>query len=895
MLLVFLAAASAATLPGISIPFDVDADGRWVLAEDLPEALASAGAEPGWLLTEVDGLGFDDPDAVRRRVAAGPSRSVQLRFQTEPDAEEGAETILVARRGRLVHAQLVGELPWPDGFATPAGAWHTDRSGALAVHDAQQQAWELDPVLGNWRSVGAGGWDRTTIPEVFFDLSDAPWVVERPDELDTVGPSGARKRFADAARLPGFEDDAGDHLLVTARGGVEVLAVGWPRGTPVLASCHPQVPETCLASGMSILATLADRPGAVDEAKRQLNVGCGQGVHRACYEVLAIEQPEQSEGVDRCLDGDLGACNQVAGDRLRLEPDDPDDVAVGLLEHACALEGAGTLGERLRRVEDIGAGCVMLADAYDARGMPDLALLNLDQACVLGRADACDEATSRREQAFALRTVRECEDPDLPVAASCVELGLLLQETEVSLSTLDDFGAFLRGCTLGSTKGCIELGTYVDRWGTENARVAEAERTLKASCDAGEQRACLGTAHLLVRHDPRSAAYGQALTLFADTCAAGLAPACVGGAQQRRIGTARKTNAPEQLELWDIACDRHDADGCVGLGHEHARSRKTYADAFAAWTHSCDLGDAHSCTELGDLVEQRHDPSWEGEQPRDAYLTRACDGGDPEGCFGLARDLLPPQGEPPEQGYLLLERSCEGEYGLGCARLAQVHLDRKTSFDDEISARHLDTACDNGHYESCRVLGTMYLRGKGVERNRERASELLSRFRMNARRRHMRVGVNAGLPTVAGGELELVAPIPVGPALSVAGTYSYIPSGGSVLVLIEGVSDPAQAPDLSVWSVTGRLYPNTQGRGLYGAVGFASLTASGGSIRKDRERAGWSARIGLRNQSGSTFTGLEMGLGSYGVIELADFDEEEDGSFPLLVPTFAFSVGLATL
>jgi hypothetical protein len=241
---------------------------------------------------------------------------------------------------------------------------------------------------------------------------------------------------------------------------------------------------------------------------------------------------------------------------------------------------------------------------------------------------------------------------------------------------------------------------------------------------------------------------------------------------------------------------------------------------------------------------------------------------------------------------VLLERSCAGEHGPGCASLGQVHLDRDTSFDDEIAARHLDTACANGEYDSCRDLGTMYLRGKGVERDRAKANELLDRFRLNAERKYVRLGVQGGIPSVAGGELELVVPIPVGPALSVAGTFSQVPGAGAVLVLVQG-DEAEDAPDLRVMGAFGRLYPNHQARGVYGAVGFQQLTASGGSLAESRVRSGWSALLGMRKDSKWMYTGLELGLGQYGFVELQDFDEAETGSIPLILPTLGVSVGLA--
>lgn len=917
--------ALAAGLPGLPLVFDVDPQGAWSLSATQPPGVLEAGLQPGWVLTAVDGMPFTDPLVAQRRVASGPAREVQLHFRTTPapeptpapPAEEPArgkkgkgkapepveapapvpDTILVVPRAPLVHVAQLGVVPWPQGFAGPSSGWKATWSGTPALLDGQQVSWLLDSSTGGLSRTDGQVLDELPVPPVFWALSDAGWVVDRADALTTGDGAWARQSLDTAARIRTFQGRAADHLLVPTEAGVEVLVVQWPLGTAELPVCSPLLPESCLASGKQILTELSGRPGARDEALRHLGLACANGVHRACYEAVAIEDERLADRASACVEGDVSACNHVASKRLQQQPDDPSELVLGLLDYACELEGSGTLGERLRRLEDVGAGCMMLAGAYDAKGKPDQALLNLDQACVLGRADACEQAADRRHQAFALRTVRECEDPELPIAASCVEQGRLLQVEPIEAATLDDFGAFLRGCTLGATDGCVLLGDYVDRWGIENERVLSAETTLRRACNDGEQRACMGAAHLLVRHEPRTDAYGDALKLFTQACFEGLPSACVAGAEQRRIGQARKIEAPDQETMWGKACDASDATGCVGLGERMAKARARWPEAYLAWTRACDLGDAGACTQLGLLVDRSHKEPWQGEQPKDSYLQRGCDNGDPEGCYWLAEDDVPRNGEPAEAAYLLLDQSCEGEFGLGCAELADVHLDRRTSFDDEIAARHLDTACDNGHYDSCKVLGNMYLRGKGVERDRQRANELLERFRLNAPRKHVRLGIVGGLPTVGGGEAELVLPIPVGPALSLGGTFSYIPWGGTAFVLLEGEDKPDVPPDLQVITLSARIYPNTQARGLWVGAGAHQMTASGGSLegQEDLVRTGFSARVGFRNDSRMFYTGVEMGLGTYGTVDIKDFDEDESGLIPLLLPAMAVSVGFAFL
>jgi TPR repeat protein len=889
-----LSLASAATLPGVNLPFDVEADGRWRIGKDLPEAMAKAGVLPGWVLIAVDDFAVQDGLGARRIVAEGPARDLRLRFETE---RPGETTVVIVRRGRLVVAEKTTSIAWPPGFA-PTGGWRVDDLGRLSRVDAAGAAFALEPVAGTWAAT-SGASAEHDVPEVFWYLSNDPWVVDRGATLEVGSMATARKEFAEAAWLPGFGDSADDVLLVAGSQGVDVFQVRFPRGTPPLPTCSPAVPETCLASARDLVAQLSDRQGALTEARRQFAVACEGGVHRGCFEVVALDEASLASDARACTEGALDACSRVSTMFFERDGAATSPVTLGMLEFTCDLEGSGSLAERLHRVDEVGAGCARLATAYEGRQMPDLALLALDRACVLGRAESCELAGARRDAAFAAKTVRECEDPEHPVAPACVDLGRLLQAGPVAATQLGEFGAFLRGCSLGSTEGCLLLGDYVDRWGISDPRVVKAEQELSASCSAGETRACLGAGDLLVRHEPRSDEYGTALVLFAKACDQGLGEACVAGAEQRRMGAARAIEAPDQPTMLTSACNLASAEGCSLLADRLVKKTATEPGAFDAWVKACDLGDPHACTELGKFVVKPHDPLFPNEHPPEQYLTRGCEEGDPEGCFRLAEPALPSKGEPPESAYVLLSRSCAGEYGEGCARLADVHLDRNTSFDEEIAAQHLETACANSDFLSCKDLGLMFARGRGVERDRQKARELLDRFRRNAPRRYLRIGVQGGLPSAGGGELEVVLPIPI-PALSIAAGYSWLPYVGTVLPLLKGVEDPdpgtpPSGADYRYLGFTARLYPNPRARGLYGFAGIDQVTASGGYLKEGREfdRSGWRGGVGLRTDNKYTFVGLEAGIGYYGVVKLTDFDEDsQPGSIPVVQTTFALSFGL---
>ena len=893
LMIALTSAASAARLPGLPLEFEVAEGGQWALPAELPPAFVAAGVKPGWSLLSVDGQAFD-PARSSRQVATGPARPIQLELSTPQ-----GETVVVVPRLPLVMVESVGLLPWPAGLTGAGAELRTDAEGNVWVVDPARQARRLDLASGALQE-GAlpTGAATPTVPTLWWGLSAAPWAL-MPDPAVSTGPvvdaPGAelQARFKGAARVQQFQGQAGDHLLLPTPEGLEVWATSFPRGTAELPSCAPAFPEGCLVAGRSVAATLMHHEGGREEARRLYALACEGGVYRACMEQVSLDRPDLALRAEACLGQNANACHEVARGLLDGVEGAPDEVQVGVLEVACAVDASGSLGERLRRLEDVGEGCRLLATAHDARSAPDRALLSLDQACVLGRAEACEDAGRRRADAFALRTVRECEDEALPLASSCVQLGRLLGAGPIAATTLDQFGAYARACALGDEEGCVLLGDFVDRWGIAHPRVVEAEAKLQAACDAGEARACVGSGHLLVRHEPRSEAYGQALTLFASACAAGLPSGCIAGAEQRRIGAARKVEAPDAVGLWTSACDQASAPGCAGLGERLSRSKDTWSGAYTAWTQACDTGEASACTDLGGFVVNKHEPAWPNEQPADDYLLRGCENGDPEGCFELAGLSMPRKGEPAEPTYVLLERSCEGDFGPGCASLGRVHLQRKTSFDDEIAARHFESACDNGHFDSCKALGEMYARGKGVERDRVRAREFAQRYSINANRRLLRVGIHAGFPYVLGGEAELVAPIPVGPAIALTGSYSFLPQLGGVMLQLQGDSYPDVKPDLQYYDAGVRVYPNNKARGLFGMVGFHRLEALNGALSAPIARQGGSLRLGIHSDSRWSYTRVEMGIGQYGLVNLNDFDEDESGTFPLIQATLGISVGLA--
>ena len=129
-----------------------------------------------------------------------------------------------------------------------------------------------------------------------------------------------------------------------------------------------------------------------------------------------------------------------------------------------------------------------------------------------------------------------------------------------------------------------------------------------------------------------------------------------------------------------------------------------------------------------------------------------------------------------------------------------------------------------------------------------------------------------------------------GPAISVGGSGTYVPFLGNAMMGLEGIEVPSENYPGLYYDGVVRIYPNTKARGLYGGAGFHVLQ---GDLSGRLIRQGYTGRLGLYTERKAIFTRLEMGIGYYGLVELGDFNADKDGVFPLIQPTFGFTVGAA--
>ena len=139
----------------------------------------------------------------------------------------------------------------------------------------------------------------------------------------------------------------------------------------------------------------------------------------------------------------------------------------------------------------------------------------------------------------------------------------------------------------------------------------------------------------------------------------------------------------------------------------------------------CTLGDLASCTNLGFRQNPRLP---EGNQRAKELFERACNGGEPTGCYRLG--VLLAEGREgvsadPARAAKVLEQACAAGVGASC-RDASVYYDLGVPGIAQDVARSLAyqrRGCNSGDGASCVQIAYRYRDGKGVPRDPGRAAE----------------------------------------------------------------------------------------------------------------------------------------------------------------------------
>jgi len=216
------------------------------------------------------------------------------------------------------------------------------------------------------------------------------------------------------------------------------------------------------------------------------------------------------------------------------------------------------------------------------------------------------------------------------------------------------------------------------------------------------------------------------------TCEEGAAAACVAAAERYAVGQGVAADPARAAQLFERACDLHDAAACARLGDVLARGRGRDANrAAAAYQRACDAGRLEACASLGRLLADGRGIA--RDRVRAARLfQKACDGHVVDGCVRLAVALRQGAGAVTNrpQSVRLLTQACRDNNPEGCMELGLTYLRGVGAAIDPVRALPLlERACMGGIGEACRTLGERHEQGRGAAQDAARASDFYRRAR----------------------------------------------------------------------------------------------------------------------------------------------------------------------
>ena len=197
---------------------------------------------------------------------------------------------------------------------------------------------------------------------------------------------------------------------------------------------------------------------------------------------------------------------------------------------------------------------------------------------------------------------------------------------------------------------------------------------------------------------------------------------------------ASAAEGPHQCAPGDAAdcraqCEAGDAESCSILGSMHWRGdgvKKDWARSYALHVKACDAGVARSCRYAGNSLRTgrgaKKDP-----KAAAAILEKACSAGDGLGCVELGR--LERDRDRGDAAVIQFRRACYGGEYEGCAELGTMYKTGSGGLrkNPKIAAKFFEKGCKEGSMLACTELAEAHAKGRGVKRDKAKASELYQR------------------------------------------------------------------------------------------------------------------------------------------------------------------------
>ena len=194
-----------------------------------------------------------------------------------------------------------------------------------------------------------------------------------------------------------------------------------------------------------------------------------------------------------------------------------------------------------------------------------------------------------------------------------------------------------RTCFLGQAEACFQMGVlfYYGRDAFPRDRV-KSSKAFARGCDLGDSRACNNLGDALAYGDGVGRDVESAAANFLKACRLGEALGCANLGYMTEHGEGVTRDRARAQALYREACDAGDVYGCLHVDlvvAENAGAPRDPQRALAHWGRACDPGrSARACAFVGLLYEDGPDGVSRDEAKSLRAMTRACELGDSRAC-----------------------------------------------------------------------------------------------------------------------------------------------------------------------------------------------------------------------------------------------------------------------
>jgi len=194
-----------------------------------------------------------------------------------------------------------------------------------------------------------------------------------------------------------------------------------------------------------------------------------------------------------------------------------------------------------------------------------------------------------------------------------------------------------RTCLAGQAEACFQIGVlfYYGRDTFPRDR-AIASRAFSRGCDLGDSRACNNLGDAMAYGDGVGRDVDGAASAFLKACRLGEPLGCANLGYMAEHGEGVPRDLVRARGLYRDACKAGDVYGCLHLdllAAEDAGAPRDPDGALAHWRHACEQGRiARACAFVGVMYEDGPDGVARDEEKSMQAMTRACDLGDVRAC-----------------------------------------------------------------------------------------------------------------------------------------------------------------------------------------------------------------------------------------------------------------------